>query len=85
MERFNYATPGELYFPKLSAVQRPYGIMYRRFGTAAEALRFAIENIPSPFLQNCYMEVEGERFEARQMQQLYESVEYPLPRHGDKA
>jgi hypothetical protein len=30
------------------------------------------------------MEVEGERFESGQIQQLYESVEYPLSRARDK-
>jgi hypothetical protein len=80
MEEFNYARPGELYYPSGRIVKRYPHLTYRRFNTAAEALRFAMEGIPAPFLLGCYMEVEGKRYGAHQMRELYDSVQYPLPR-----
>jgi hypothetical protein len=85
MDDFNYASPGELYYPKPSALRHPHGVNFRRFRTAAEAIRFAIENIPAPFLQGCFMEVDGQRYAANQLRELYESAEYPLQRIGDKS
>jgi hypothetical protein len=80
-DTFDYRSPGELFFSKAQGIHkyRP-GVNYRRFSTAAEAIRFAIEDIPPPLLAGCYMEVEGERYEANQMRELYQSAEYPLPR-----
>jgi hypothetical protein len=83
MEAFKYASPGELYYPRASAFRKP-GMTYRRFPTAAEAIRFAIEGIPPPVLHGCYMEVEGERYHAGQMRELYESKAYPLTRMWDR-
>jgi hypothetical protein len=80
MEAFNYASPGELYYPSSKIVKRPPHLTYRRFSTAAEALRFAIEGIPALFLQGCFMEVDGERYGANQIRELYDSAQYPLPR-----
>jgi hypothetical protein len=78
MEEFSYTSPGELYYPRgKTAHCSPY---HRHFNSAAEALRYAIEGVPAPFLQGCFMEVEGERYGAKQMRQLYESAKYPLPR-----
>ena len=80
MEAFNYTSPGDLYFLKGSPFRRRAQVSYRRFNSAAEALRFAIEAMPAPILQGCFMEVEGEQYEADQMRELYESAQYPLPR-----
>jgi hypothetical protein len=80
MDSFNYATPGELYYPKPSGLRHHHGVNFRRFSTAAEAIRFAIENIPAPFLPGCYLEVDGVRYDATQLRELYDSAEYPLPR-----
>jgi hypothetical protein len=80
MESFNYASPGELYYPKARSFKSHPGMSYRRFATAAEALRFAIEGIPAPFLQGCVMQVDGERYHPGQMRELYDSKDYPLTR-----
>jgi len=57
---------------------RPVG--YRRFRSAAEAIRFAIEELPAyPALQT-WMNVGDERFDGDAIRRLYDSGEYPLPR-----
>jgi hypothetical protein len=41
---FDYDAPAELYMPKHKSIGRRPATGYRRFSTAAEAIRFAIEN-----------------------------------------
>ena len=75
---FDYNAPAEL-FP--SRTKRGNGqVKYRRFETAAEALQFAIEEMPPPVLLGAFLEVKDERFGAKEMQSLYVSAAYPLRR-----
>jgi hypothetical protein len=76
---FNYTALAELY-PTRSYKRRAGSLTYKRFEVAAEAVRFAIEELPSEFLLGTYLEVEEERFSGRQIRLLYESEDYPLPR-----
>ena len=55
---------------------------YRRFDTAAEAIRFAIEELPPPLLVGAYLQVEDERFDSDQIRELYRNAAYPLERLG---
>ena len=59
MSNFDYNAPAELFPAKVRTGRR---IHYRRFDTAAEAIRFAIEELPAPLLAGAYMQVEDERF-----------------------
>lgn len=83
MDAFKYTSPGELFYPRASNFHKRPGMSYRRFATAAEALRFAIEGMPPPILQGCYIEVEGERYHSGQMREFYDSTDYPLARLRD--
>ena len=58
---FDYDAPAEL-FPSRSKTAR--NIPYKRFDTAAEAIRFAIEEIPPPALLGVCLEVDDGRFGA---------------------
>jgi hypothetical protein len=76
---FDYTALAELY-PTRSYRRRAGSVTYKRFEVAAEALRFAMEELPSEFLVGTYLEVEEERFNGQQIRLLYESKDYPLPR-----
>jgi hypothetical protein len=76
---FDYAALAELY-PTRTWKRRAGHLTYKRFEVAAEAVRFAMEELPSEFLLGTYLEVEEERFNGQQIRQLYESKDYPLPR-----
>ena len=76
----DYGAPAEL-FPCRPKNGRSR-IKYKRFETAAEAIRFAVEEMPSSALLGGYLEVEEARFGRREIQYLYENAAYPLKRRG---
>jgi hypothetical protein len=76
---FDYTALAELY-PTRSYKRGAGSIKYKRFEVAAEAVRFAMEELPSKFLLGTYLEVEGQRFNGQQIRLLYESRDYPFPR-----
>ena len=76
---FDYTALAELY-PTRRYKRRAGSVTYKRFEVAAEAVRFAMEELPSELLLGTYLEVEEERFNGQQIRLLYESNDYPLPR-----
>jgi hypothetical protein len=83
MNDFNFAAQAEL-FPTRSRLSKRQPVSYKRFDTAAEAIRYAIEDLPPDLLVGAYLEVDEERFDAQGIRALYEQPAYPLPR-GAKA
>jgi hypothetical protein len=84
MASFNYGAEAEL-FPGLARASRRRPVGYRRFASAAEALRFAIEELPPESLAGAALEVGDERFDSRDIRRLYEAPDFPLARRERKA
>jgi hypothetical protein len=80
---FDYKAPAEL-FPSRVKIGRAR-IAYRRFSSAAEALRFAVEETPASALLGAYIEVNEARVDMREAQRLYDSPDYPLKRKSKAA
>jgi len=83
MTRFNYNAPAEL-FPSRNR-KAPSKVKYRRFDRAAEAIRFAIEELAEPQLLGAYIEIETGRLGHREIRALYDSAEYPLKKKAPAA
>jgi len=76
---FDYSREAEL-FPTNNRKYKRAAFGYRRFARAAEAIQFAIEELPSDALAGAYLEVREQRFDRHGIQRLYDSEAYPLPR-----
>src|SRR5262249_29674611 len=78
MMTFDYAASAELFMPKRNGGARPT-LSYRRFATAAEAIRFAVEELPAIRTLGARMQVGEERFNGDDIRRLYESASAPSP------
>ena len=81
MGTFDYSAEAEL-FPSPARASRRRPVGYKRFDRAAEAIRFAIEELAPESLAGAYLEVGEERFDSRDIRRLYESPNYPLDRRA---
>ena len=72
---FDYSAPAELFLAKPAKGSRE---KYRRFATAAEAIRYAIEDLRTPRAFGAWLEVGDERFNSNEIQRQYEANDYPL-------
>jgi hypothetical protein len=88
MAIIDYSTEAEL-SPTASGVElsrhrkmrQPSG--FGRFARAADAIRFAIEELPPELLLATQLKVADERFNSEEIRRLYESLEYPLIRRAE--
>jgi len=78
MGKFDYNAPADLFPARSKTGHRPVG--YRRFDTAAQAIRFAVEQMPAEFLDGTVLEIESERIKGEEIKLLYSSTDYPLAR-----
>ena len=72
---FDCAAPAELFLSKRTGRTR---MKYRRFPTAAEAIRFAVEGLPSLRTLGAFLQVGDERFNCEEILRLYDDSDYPL-------
>ena len=66
MHKFDYNAQAEL-FPTRSRASRHAPVGYKRFSRAAEAIRFAIEDLPAELLVGTWLEVDENRFNAEEI------------------
>jgi hypothetical protein len=79
---FDFSTAAELFSAKMNQKSRRQLLGYRRFARAADAIRFAMEDLPPQLLVGTYLEVDEARYEHKQIRRLYESDGYPLERRA---
>jgi hypothetical protein len=85
MMTFDYTASAELFIRAKGkrGVRQP--LSYRRFPTAAEAIRFAVEDFPAIQRLRAWMRVGDERFNNDDIQRLYDSNSYPRRRRMRKS
>jgi hypothetical protein len=76
---FDHNSPAQLFMPKHKSIGRRAVPRYRRFATAAEATRFAVEEMPFKTL-GAWMQGGEDRFNSDEITKLYESSGCPLQR-----
>jgi hypothetical protein len=79
MAPFNYSMEAELY-SGFAGTFRRHPVGYRRFASAAEAIRFAMEELSVAALAGAALEVGDQRFDSHGIRRLYEASNYPLAR-----
>jgi hypothetical protein len=79
MSVFNYRAEAEL-FPTKNRRSKSAPFAYRRFERAADAIRFAVEDLPADAFAGAYLEVGEVRFDRRGIRELYDHAEYPHTR-----
>jgi hypothetical protein len=84
MVEFDYDAAAEL-FPtrRRSLGRQSFG--YKRFAQAAQAIRFAMEDLPPECLVGAFLEVDEERYGGDEIRRLYQSAEYPLTRRNSRS
>jgi hypothetical protein len=73
---FDYNAPAELYPGRNRKSAKK--VSYRRFETAADAIRFAVEELPELLLIGACIEINEQRLNYKDIQALYASEQYPL-------
>jgi hypothetical protein len=79
---FDFKAPAELYPSRSRRVRGPFS--YKRFNTAAEAIRFAVEEMPGGSLLGATLEVNEARYNEAEMRALFDSPAFPLKRSAKK-
>jgi hypothetical protein len=78
MAAFDFGALAELYPCKGRGARSP--VTYHRFETAAEAIRFAIEDLSPMLLNGAILEIDEQRYHKDQIRAFYDSEDFPLAR-----
>ncbi|MEQ1902368.1 MAG: hypothetical protein ABL866_16745 [Devosia sp.] len=78
----DYETEAELFAVQRQGRKRD--LFYRRFDSAAEAMRFAVEEMPAT-ASNLVLETEFGRFDAATIRRMYAADAFPLARRAPEA
>jgi len=83
IDTFNYNAPAELFPSRNRKVANK--VKYRRFDKAADAIRFAVEELPQPQLLGAYIQIDEQRLGHQEIRALYENERYPLKKKKQAA
>jgi hypothetical protein len=78
MVHFDYAAPCELFSTR--SISMRSRVTYKRFDSAAKAIRFAVEELSADSLRATTLEVSEVRLRGDQITELYRHPDYPLRR-----
>src|SRR5262249_44015636 len=73
MAKFDFGLPADLFPARSAKGGRP--ARYRRFDTAAQAVRYAIEEMPQSYLVGAVLQAGDERIDGSDIRELYDSVD----------
>ena len=76
MDKFDFNAPAELFPSRNRKIANK--VKYHRFDRAADAIRFAVEELPEPLLLGAFIEIDEERLGHKAIRALYDSADYPL-------
>lgn len=79
MNAFDFQVPAEL-FPARGRQLARQIVTYKRFESAAVAIRYAIEELDPTLLSGAFLQVDDDRYDSNAMRDLYASADYPLTR-----
>jgi hypothetical protein len=82
MNAFDYGMEAGL-FSRKGPKLRPNGLGYKRFARAADAIRFAMEDVSAEMLRGCSLEVGDKVYVGAEIRSLYEDTDYPLSRSAN--
>ena len=75
MSKFDLNAPAELFPSRNRKIANK--VKYRRFDHAADAIRFAIEELPEALLLGAYIEINEERLGHKDIRAMYDSANFP--------
>lgn len=79
MSPSKFNSPAELFSSRSSRAGRFSGLRHRRFDTLAEAVKYAVEEIPAQ-LSFATIDCGGSSFRGAEIRSLYGRPDFPLPR-----
>lgn len=83
MDAQDYRMEAGLFFSKGESA-RSKSLIFRRFHRAADAVRYAVEELSPRVLASCSLEVNGLHYFGREIRPLYDSEAFPLRRRPGK-
>jgi hypothetical protein len=80
---FDYDASADL-FSTTNRNGRRQPLTYKHFESAAEAIRYAIEKVPSQNLVGTLLEADESRYDSNEIRRLYASPSFPLARRTEE-
>lgn len=76
---FDFSVEAELFAGRRAKHVRS-AVQYKRFSHAADAVLFAVEELPPELLIGAFLEIDGERYGSDEIRRLYSRRDFPLSR-----